>query len=217
MENNDIHNTEENKKDLRDDKMDEKIDDNAVVELMKEPKVNLTEPSVKKKLILLGVIVLVVVGGLIYATSRVYKEPVVVEGCKSGDQFSETSGKPCSGEVLTTCQPGELFDRSNGEPCIGVEDQNALPTTGYEAALKAYEGKSVLFDAACAPTPKSLSLSTGAKVLLVNNSKKNMELVAQGIKGSLLPYHFMVSSFSTAGEFPVTCNGKVSSATISVK
>lgn len=75
----------------------------------------------KKKLIMLIVGVLALATISIFGASK-YLKPVrletVVEGCRPGDRFSQTSGAPCRDGILPPpCQEGDIFDRETGEPC----------------------------------------------------------------------------------------------------
>ncbi|MFZ2150119.1 MAG: hypothetical protein WAV15_03090 [Minisyncoccia bacterium] len=76
----------------------------------------------KKNLIMLIVGVLVLATLAIFGASK-YLKPVRLEtiedGCRSGDRFSQTTGKPCQGgELPPTCLEGDLFNHETGEPCL---------------------------------------------------------------------------------------------------
>ncbi len=166
----------------------------------------------KNNLIIAGIVILVVVGVAIYAFkhAKPVSPELLAEGCRPGDKFSQTSGKPCKTEP--SCPEGELFDKNTGAPCIGTEDKTATPATGamgYEAALKTYAGKSALFDMTCISPTKALNTTVGGKVLIANNSKKTLTFTILGRKVILLPYHYTVATPKTTGEFGIMCNGEV--------
>jgi len=142
-----------------------------------------------------------------------------VEGCRAGDSFSQTTGKPCTGEELGSCKEGDIYDRNTGKPCVQVEDKSTTPNTNpssYESALKTYAGKSLLFDASCVSNPSELKAAIGSTVLLANNSERTLQVSIQTDSAVLRPYHYLKSFISTAGELAVICNGKTS-ATVNVK
>lgn len=53
----------------------------------------------------------------------------IVEGCMSGDAFSQTTGKPCKEEALGACKDGDIFDRNTGKYCPGMENKNDTSKT----------------------------------------------------------------------------------------
>ncbi len=143
----------------------------------------------------------------------------IVEGCKAGDTFSQTTGEPCKDIVQESCKDGDLYDIKTGKPCVGAVDPNTTNTTGssYDVALKTYTDKTLLFDDQCNTTPKTLDVVMGSKVLLANNSQTSLALSIQGKNAVLKPYHYMTSlSLSVAGEVSVSCNGN-NVSTVNVK
>jgi hypothetical protein len=169
----------------------------------------------------IGIVLLVVAVLLSFAfMNKTLEAPkTLVEGCRAGDSFSQTTGKPCTGEEPESCKEGDIYDRNTGKPCVQVEDKSTTPNTNpssYESALKTYTGKSLLFDASCVSNPSELKAAIGSTVLLANNSEKTLQVSIQTDSAVLRPYHYMKSFISTAGELAVICNGKTS-ATVNVK
>lgn len=191
--------------------MNENEVENTVLERELAP---LDKKQVRKKLFFLGFIVLVILAGLIAVTAKLYTPPTVVEGCQPGDSFSQTTGKPCKEIKVEACVEGELYNSTNGEPCVGVEYINAVPGENFAALLKSYAGRSFLLDANCLSTPKLLNVSLNTRILTVNNSKKVIEVDILGENIILEPYRSLVSYVTTAGLFPLTCNGGVSASLI---
>ena len=174
----------------------------------------LDKKQVRKKLLILGLAVLMILGGLVFATAKLYTPPVVVEGCEPGDIFSRTNGKPCKEVEVVSCAEGELYNRNTGEPCVGVEYTDAVPGENFGALLKSYTGKSFLLDANCFSNPKLLNVPLGTKILTVNNSKRALEINILDEVIILKPYQSAVSTFSKAGLFPLSCNGSMTGTVI---
>ena len=187
----------------------------------------------KKNRIIGAIVLIVVVLGIIFFTSKKAESPVSkVEGCLPGDIFSQTTGEPCFPEDMEPCKEGEDFNKETGEPCgvvagdDSIRDDKLLTTSGsmngvptsYDGALLEYKDKGILFDASCGAIPKVLEVPLGTRILIANNStEKNLELKVQNRTEDLSPLHFMLSSrFDAVGEYSVTCAGAVS-ATVVVK
>ena len=169
----------------------------------------------------ISIVLLVVAVLLLFAfMNKTLEAPkTLVEGCRAGDSFSQTTGKPCTGEELQSCKEGDIYNRNTGEPCVGTEDKSATPNTSpssYESALKTYAGKSLIFDASCVSNPAELKAVIGSTVLLANNSERTLKVSIQTDSAVLRPYHYLKSFISTAGKLAVICDGKTS-ATVNVK
>ncbi len=170
--------------------------------------------------VILGIVALIVIiVAIVMAVNnkKSEKSTEVVEGCKQGDIFSGTTGKPCFEQVFEACKDGDLYNMNTGEPCgdnkTEVNKDGAMMKAdskgnlSYEAALKQYSGKSLLFNASCVSTPATLESTAGTQVLIANNSNATLELSVQNKKAKLLPYHYMLSFMGTKGEVAVSCNG----------
>jgi len=124
-----------------------------------------------------------------------------VESCIEGEKYNRNTGELCDSEVASAPAAAALLATGN---------------LGYEAALKQYVGKSILFGATCVPSTASLEVPAGSRVLVANNSTKALDLSIQDRKVTLRPYRYMTSSAKVAGEFGVTCGGETV-ATVTVK
>ncbi len=172
---------------------------------------------------ILGIVgLLIIILALVMVVhKRNQRSAAVVEGCKQGDMFSETTGKPCVEQKFEECIDGDLYNRNTGEPCpetkgAAMNDTKSNPTSdgsttkgnlSYEAALKEYTGKSLLFGANCASTPQTLNAPAGSQILIANNSTSTLEVGVQNKKVKLTPYHYMLSSMTAKGAVDVSCNG----------
>lgn len=200
-----------------------------VPEVKKDVKPSTTEGASQKNWAIISTTVLAIVIIAIFAIAHGRKSAPVMalgEGCRPGDAFSQTTGKPClSGKevdeeaqaMVTPCKEGEVYNQNTGELC--ADDKSMAlksDSSGYEATLKQFEGKSIMFDALCVGTPATLSVSAGTRVLVANHSSATNSLAFGGRKETLEPYHYMTNVFKVAGEYPVACNDK-DTATVSVK
>ncbi len=149
----------------------------------------------KKNLIILGLAILVVLA-LVLGTRYMKKGTGTNEGTNEEN-------------LPAACLPGEQYDRNTGEPCVGAEDISATPASNssYAGALKAYTGKTVLLGGDCAATPAEYNAPTGSRMLIGNNSTTTLEVAFQSRTTILRPYHYMLGSLKTAGEYPIKCNG----------
>ncbi len=199
----------------------------------KEKKVEVsksTDNGKDKKNGIIGMVILIlIVLGIIFLGGKKTESPVsTVEGCREGDDFSQTTGEPCFPDTMNPCKEGEEFNKETGEPCPIVkagENETALTPSAsltipssYDNALAEYKNKSVLFDMNCVATPAVLEIPLGTRILVANNStEKTLEFKIPNRTEDLIPLHFMLSSaFNTAGEFGISCNGK-DSAVVKVK
>ena len=150
------------------------------------------------------VVAVVVIAALVVGGTRKSEETAVTtdlpEGCKPGYLFSETTGKPCP-------QPEAAAET----PATSVASSSA-----YEEALRTYAGKLVMFDAACKPVAVPGSLAVGTRILVANNSEKQLTLAVGEKKEVLDGYHYFTTTLSAKGDAKVLCEGK-ESFTISVK
>lgn len=118
------------------------------------------------------------------------------------------------------CKPGDLFSQSTGKPCpqpeenAAVDDQPAV-ASAYEEAIRLYGGKIVVLDAQCKALPAAQTLPVDTRVLIANNSPKQLTIAVPGRTEVLDGYHYFTSRLTTAGDISVTCNG-APAATITV-
>ncbi len=166
--------------------------------------------------VIIGIIALVVIliAAVLIINKKMNKEEVAaVEGCKAGDLFSQTTGKPCfTSELLEACKAGDLYNINTGEPCNedvkkDTSNNTNKGTLGYAEALKEYAGKSLSFNASCVSTPAVLEAAKGSMILISNDSNVALEISVQGRTKNLSPYHYMLSTLGAAGEISVSCNG----------
>lgn len=147
------------------------------------------------------VVVALIIGGSSKKNEEAATDTTLPEGCKPGFLFSETSGKPCPQDKTTTT------DTTTPAP---------VATSAYEDAIRTYAGKVIVFDAACKPVATTASVNAGTRVLVANNSDKQLTL-ALGAKSEVLDgYHYFTTTLSAKGGAKVTCNGK-DAVTITVK
>lgn len=149
------------------------------------------------------VIVALIVGGSTKKEDTVTKGTELPEGCKPGYLFSETTGKPCP-------QTDTVSDST-------ATTEGVINTSGYEAAIRAYAGKVVIFDASCKPVSMiASSVAPGTRILVANNSEKQLEVAVAGKSEKLDAYHYFTTTLKSAGDAQITCNTKTA-ATIKVK
>lgn len=147
------------------------------------------------------VVVALIIGGAHKKSDTASQTSDLPEGCKPGFLFSETSGKPCPQDKATTT------DTATPAP---------VATSAYEDAIHTYAGKVIVFDASCKPVATTASVSAGTRVLVANNSDKQLTL-ALGAKSEVLDgYHYFTTTLTAKGDAKVTCNGK-DAVTITVK
>lgn len=156
---------------------------------------NTEQKNGKTGRIIAVVVALLVIAALVVGTAQRKKHvadaPEVVEGCKPGYLFSETTGKPCP-----TTEP------------LSVEGEKvATEASGYEAAVAAYAGKLVVVDASCKATPSALTVGANTRVLIGNNSSSNLTLGLGDRSESLDGYHYFTYSLKSGGDMKVMCNG----------
>jgi len=148
------------------------------------------------------VVIALIVGGASKSDTASTGTNELPEGCKPGFLFSETTGKPCPQEGT-----------------IAPEDTAVAGSTGssaYEDAIRAYAGKVVVFDATCKPVAMTSSVAVGTRVLIANNSEKQLTLAVGQKSEKLDAYHYFTTTLNAKGDVKVMCEGK-ESATISVK
>lgn len=151
-------------------------------------------------------VAVIVIAALIVGGARKGEAPTVTgdmpEGCKPGFLFSETTGKPCP-------QPE---DTSTTE-----EKTDAGIPTAYEAALKEYAGKLVAFDATCKQVAGiGGAVAAGTRILVANNSPKQLTIAVDGKKETLDGYHYFTTTVKTKGDVKVSCEN-TDAATIKVQ
>ena len=159
----------------------------------------------KGRRIAIVLIVLIVIGALA-SNGMLGKKNAAVdttsnglpEGCQPGYLFSETTGKPCP-------QPEEN---------AAVEDRS-VAASAYEEAIRLYGGKIVIFDAQCKALPATQTLPVDTRVLIANNSPKQLSIAVPGRTEVLDGYHYFTYKLTTAGDVSITCNG-AQAATITV-
>lgn len=154
------------------------------------------------------VVAVVVIAALIVGGAKKKDGPAdttaaVPEGCKPGFLFSETTGKPCP-----QADTGTDADKT---------DEGVVNTSGYEAVIRQYAGKVVIFDGACKPISMiSGTIAPGTRILVANNSEKQLALSVAGKSATLDAYHYFTTTLRTTGDTSITCDSK-SAATITVK
>lgn len=131
------------------------------------------------------------------------------------------ASKSSDDAVLSDCKPGDLFSQSTGKPCPQTADTttdtsaDTATVSGYEAAIREYAGKVVVFDGACKPLPANPTFAPGTRILIANNAPKAATIAFADKTESLDGYHYFTYSLKTA-DVMVTCNG-APAVTISVK
>lgn len=149
------------------------------------------------------VVVALIIGGSSKKGDEAADGSTLPEGCKPGFLFSETSGKPCPQTDTTSDDT--------------VTAEGAINTSGYEAAIRAYAGKVVIFDASCKPVSMiSSPVTAGTRILVANNSEKALDLSVAGKSEKLDAYHYFTTTLKSAGDTQITCDTKTA-ATIKVK
>jgi hypothetical protein len=150
------------------------------------------------------VIAALIVGGMKKKTDTATDTTAALpEGCKPGFLFSETTGKPCP-------------QTETGADAYKA-DEGMVNTSGYEAAIRQYAGKVVIFDGACKPISMiSGTIAPGTRILVANNSEKQLALSVAGKSATLDAYHYFTTTLRTTGDTSITCDSK-SAATITVK
>lgn len=137
-----------------------------------------------------------------------------------GNGFLKRTAAPMEGDVPAGCKPGDLFSETTGKPCpqpeenAAVEDQSVV-ASAYEEAIRLYGGKIVIFDAQCKALPATQTLPVDTRVLIANNSPKQLSIAVPGRTEVLDGYHYFTSKLTTAGDVSITCNG-AQAATITV-
>jgi hypothetical protein len=179
---------------------------------MENKKINQIKEGIEQNKWLVGLVlgVLAVFVVLILLNKKPDVVVSTVEGCRPGDLFSQTSGKPCQDEKLASCLEGDVYDRTTGKPCGEPKINTSTEVLGYEAALKAFSGKSFIFNEECISPTKELEVIKNSKVLIANNSTRTLEIYTPTREKSLLPYHYMTVFLGDIGENTISCNGVVS-------
>ncbi len=124
----------------------------------------------------------------------------VQEGCKPGYLFSETTGKPCVTDDATASVLDAVPTRAPGN-------------SSYDQVLKQYAGKTLAVNASC--EANDLSVDSGTRVLVANNSAKTLSLSLGSKTASLRPYHYFTTTLREDGEVDLMCNGD-SAGTVTV-
>lgn len=161
-----------------------------------------TEDTKNRKIgrIIAIVVAVIVIAALIIGGARkdapVDTATVVVpEGCKPGFLFSETSGVPCP--------------QTETPESVQTDTEGVLNTSAYEAAIRQYAGKVVIFGEACKPISTiSGSIAPGTRILVANNSNTSLALAVAGKSEVLDGYHYFTTTLKTAGDTAVTCDAK---------
>jgi cell division septation protein DedD len=169
-----------------------------------------TEENKNRKIgrIIAIIVAVIVIGALIVGGARKKTDSSDVssglpEGCKPGFLFSETTGKPCPQTETPSVDTATT--------------EGVLNTSGYEAAIRSYAGKVVIFDASCkAVSMISSPITAGTRILVANNSDKQLDLSVAGKSEKLDAYHYFTTTLKSAGDTQITCDAKTA-ATIKVK
>jgi hypothetical protein len=89
--------------------------------------------------------------------------------------------------------------------------------TAWNAALKEYTGRVVLFQADCSASPATQTHPLGTKILLVNDSAVPHVVIA-GVAGSTIgAYHYKTFTIGTSDKLIISCDNNKDAATILVK
>ncbi len=72
---------------------------------------------IKKNMVIIGAILLVAIVAVIIFINANSSDKISVEGCRPGDEFSETTGKPCDPAKMVPCKEGDVYDINTGKPC----------------------------------------------------------------------------------------------------
>ncbi len=91
-------------------------------------------------------------------------------------------------------------------------------SAAYNAEVKAYQGKSIVFGADCTTLPSDQVQALGTKVLLVNNSNVSHTIIFGNNSGVTIPgYHYKTALVSSSGVTVVSCDANQKAATVTVK
>lgn len=150
--------------------------------------------------VLLVIIIALVINARHNRTAPV-KEVVdtsVVEGCKPGFLFSETTGKPCAPSETPTTK--------------------AIVVSDYDSVVASYETKKIVFTDACVATPIESTYAVGTRILLTNTGTTSADIVLGDKEVTLAPFRYATTVLKTAGTFSATCNDKeVASVNVTAK
>jgi len=134
-----------------------------------------------------------------------------------GGARKKTDAPVTIGDTLPEgCKPGFLFSETTGKPCPIVDDATSATDTkpegissAYEAALKEYAGKLIAFDGACKQIAGIAGpIATGTRILVANNSPKQITLGVGGKTETLDGYHYFTTTLRTKGDLKVSCENK---------
>lgn len=177
--------------------------------------------------IILAVIVILAVFGLIPGTKKQTKDEQkavapesteVVDGCTPGDLFSATTGKPCpQPQDNSNAEPTSAPNKSSTTPNSATAVVSSSASSSYEKTLADYAGKLIAFDAQCKATPSTLSVNSGTRVLVANNSKNSATLAVGNLRSEKLDgFHYFTVTLKDKGQVAVICNGQAT-ATFNVQ
>lgn len=112
--------------------------------------------------------------------------------------------------VLESCKTGDLFDINTGKPCPkDIKPQApSVATPGYQQAIIDYKGRSIAFDKNCDPTPKTLEVAHGARILFTNVSDTSMTITFNGREVTLRPLRYFTASVKTVGNYELYCGAR---------
>lgn len=154
--------------------------------------------------IAIAIIVLVVIGALV-SNGKWKKRPDI-----------DSSGLSTQTELLEGCKPGYLFSETTGKPCPAETNITETASSSFDQAIRAYAGKTILLDASCSAYPATATFTPNTRVLVVNNSAATFVVALADKKEELSGYHYFTTSLKAAGEYKVSCNG-VDKAVITIK
>lgn len=120
--------------------------------------------------------------------------------------------QPADAGMPDGCKPGYLFSETTGKPCPKDETTQAPQTapatvSGYEEAVKSYGGKVVLFDGACKSLTTIAPQTVGTRILIANNSDKQLTIAVPGRTQILDSYRYFTYPLKASGAVTVTCGG----------
>lgn len=126
-----------------------------------------------------------------------------------GNGFLKRTAAPMEGDVPAGCKPGDLFSETTGKPCPQQEvssDEQSTVASVYEEAIRTYAGKLVVLDANCKALPTNPVFTAGTRILVANNAAKAATVSVAGRTESLDGYHYFTVTLPTKGDVPLTCN-----------
>ncbi|MCC6198930.1 hypothetical protein IT401_01845 [Candidatus Nomurabacteria bacterium] len=169
------------------------------------------EQATKKGGIISAVVIVVVLAGLFLlpgvfkknATTPTEEETTLPDGCKPGNQFSETTGEPC---------PLAEEKASDGSLTIppassAVASADVLSRI---AALEKYKDISIRFSGeSCDATPEKFEVAKGTTILIDNETAKSHTIELGPKKYAVSSLHYTLPWITMdSGTYPITCDGE---------